>query len=139
MTEIAYIALGSNLGDREATLSKARDSIDAAEGLRIVGLSEIEETDPIGPLDQGPYLNQMIAVSTELSPRDLLAALQTIEYAAGRRRGVRWGPRTLDLDIVMIDGLEFSDGVLTVPHPELENRSFWIRELAQLRGDSDGR
>ena len=138
MTDIAYIALGSNLGDRAATLSKARESIDAVEGLKIVGTSEIEETEPIGPVAQGPYLNQMVAVSTELSPRDLLDALQTIEYAAGRQRTVRWGPRTLDLDIVMIDGVEYSDEVLTVPHPELAKRDFWTRELAELKGGSHG-
>jgi 2-amino-4-hydroxy-6-hydroxymethyldihydropteridine diphosphokinase len=76
----------------------------------------------------------MIAVETELTPRALFAALQRIERAAGRVRSVRWGPRTLDLDIVMIEAQEFVDDALTIPHPELGNRDFWQRELEELRG-----
>jgi 2-amino-4-hydroxy-6-hydroxymethyldihydropteridine diphosphokinase len=139
MTDVAYIALGSNLGDRDATLSSARAAIDEIEGVRIVRVTEVEETEPIGPVPQGPYLNQMVAVATELSPRMLLTALQRIEHSAGRLRNVRWGPRTLDLDIVMIEGVELSEEGLVVPHPELPNRDFWLRELAQLRGAPDGR
>jgi 2-amino-4-hydroxy-6-hydroxymethyldihydropteridine diphosphokinase len=138
MTDIAYIALGSNLGDRSAALEKARAAIAALDGVRVTGASEIEETEPVGPVEQGRFLNQMVSVTTALGPHELLEALQDIERAAGRLRTVRWGPRTLDLDIVMIDGLELSDEVLTLPHPELPNRDFWLRELAQLRGHADG-
>ncbi len=138
MTDIAYIALGSNVGDSETILTRARASIGALEGVRILGATGVEETEPIGPVDQDKFLNQMVAVSTELSPRRLLQQLQNIERAEGRERSVRWGPRTLDLDIVMIEGVEFSDEALTVPHPELQNRSFWVRELAELRGKSHG-
>ncbi len=137
MAEIAYIALGSNLGDREQQLADAVTSIREIKSVHIVGATAVEETEPIGPIPQGTYLNQMVAVETELAPRALLSALQKIEQAAGRVRSTRWGPRTLDLDIVMIDGVEFSDEVLTVPHPELENRDFWLRELAELRGAID--
>ena len=139
MTDTAYIALGSNLGNREASLARARDAIEAITGVSIVQSTAVEETAAFGPIAQGPFLNQMLAVSTELSPRTLLTALQRIERAAGRLRTVRWGPRTLDLDIVMIDGVEVSEEGLTVPHPELSNRDFWLRELAELRGASDGR
>lgn len=138
MTDIAYIALGSNLGEREEILSRARLAIGAIEGVEVIQVSRIEETEPIGPIAQGPFLNQMLSVVTKLSPRGLLGALHEIEHAEGRQRTVRWGPRTLDLDIVMIDGVEFSDGVLTIPHPELARRDFWQRELAELRGANHG-
>jgi 2-amino-4-hydroxy-6-hydroxymethyldihydropteridine diphosphokinase len=133
VSDLAYIALGSNVGDREATLAQARDAIAQLSDTRIVAESTVEETAPIGPVSQGPYLNQMIAVETELSPRALFAALQAIERAAGRVRAERWGPRTLDLDIVIIEGHELRDDTLTIPHPELPNRDFWQRELAELR------
>jgi len=129
-----YIALGSNLGDRSANLARARAAIANLKGVRVVGESSVEETAPLGPVPQGSYLNQMIAIETELTPRQVLSALQRIERAAGRVRVVKWGPRTLDLDIVMIEGKEFVDDALTVPHPELPNRDFWQRELDELKG-----
>ncbi len=138
MTDVAYIALGSNLGNRELALARARSAIAAIRDTRLMAATEVEETDPIGPVQQGKYLNQMVAVSTTLPPRTLLAALHRIERAAGRVRAVRWGPRTLDLDIVMFEGKEYADETLVIPHPELENRDFWLRELAQLRGLTDG-
>lgn len=138
MSDRVYIALGSNLGDRSAALARAREAIAHATGITIVGESEIEETEPVGPIAQGPYLNQMIAVDTTLAPRALLTTLNQIERVAGRIRTVRWGPRKLDLDIVLIEGGTYSDDELTVPHPELPNRDFWLRELAELRGVSDG-
>jgi 2-amino-4-hydroxy-6-hydroxymethyldihydropteridine diphosphokinase len=137
--DVAYIALGSNLGDRDAMLARARKALGHVKGIRVLRATEVEETEPIGPVVQGKFLNQMLAVETDLSPRALLAALQRIERAAGRLRTVRWGPRTLDMDLVLIEGVEFSNHVLTVPHPELPNRDFWLRQLAELRGVSDGR
>ncbi len=138
MSNVAYVALGSNLGDRDAALSRARKALSEINGVRILRATEIEETEPIGSVRQGKFLNQMVAISTELSPRALLAALHRIERAAGRVRTVRWGPRTLDMDIVLIEGVEVSDDALTVPHPELPNRDFWLRQLDELRGVSDG-
>lgn len=134
MSDFVYVALGSNIGDRTTTLVRARTAIAAIKDTRIVAESAVEETAPIGPIPQGRYLNQMIALETELAPRALFTALQRIERAAGRVRSVRWGPRTLDLDIVMIEGKEFVDDVLTIPHPELGNRDFWQRELKEIRG-----
>ena len=134
MSDLVYIALGSNVGDRATMLARARTAIATLKSTRIVSESAIEETDPLGPIPQGAYLNQMVAVETELAPRALFAGLQRIERAAGRVRSVRWGPRTLDLDIVMIDGRDFVDDVLTIPHSELGNRDFWQRELEELRG-----
>lgn len=138
MSEVVYIALGTNVGNREAILSEARRAIGEIEGVRILAETAVEETVPIGPIEQGNFLNQMVSVASDLSPRELLTALQRIERAAGRVRTMRWGPRTLDLDIVLIDGVEHSDDTLTVPHPELPNRDFWLRQLAELRGVSDG-
>lgn len=137
MTDVAYIALGSNIGNRELALARARAAIAAIRDTRLIAATEVEETEPIGPIAQGKFLNQMVAVSTTLPPRTLLAALHRIERAAGRVRAVKWGPRTLDLDIVMMEGKEYSDEVLTIPHPQLPNRDFWQRELAQLRGSSN--
>ena len=138
MTDVAYIALGSNLGNRELALARARAAIAAIRDTRLIAATEVEETDPIGPIAQGKYLNQMVAISTTLPPRTLLAALHRIERAAGRVRATRWGPRTLDLDIVMIEGKEYRDDSLVIPHPELPNRDFWQRELTYLRGAANG-
>ncbi len=138
MTDVAYIALGSNLGNRDLALARARAAIAAIRDTRLIAATEVEETEPVGPIPQGRFLNQMVAVSTTLPPRTLLAALHRIERAAGRVRATRWGPRTLDLDIVMIEGKEYADEALVVPHPELPNRDFWQRELAELRGSANG-
>ena len=132
MRDIAYIALGSNLGDRNAHLAHARAALAALPGSRLLAVSGIEETAPLGGPLQGPYLNQMAALETTLEPRALLLALQRIERDAGRVRAERWGPRTLDLDIVRFAEQEVHDPDLTVPHPGLDTRDFWRRELAEL-------
>ena len=133
MRDVAYIALGSNLGQREVFLAQARRAIAALAGTRVLGQTDAEETAPMGPVTQGPFLNQMIAIETELSPHDLLVELQRIEADAGRVRAERWGPRTLDLDIVLFEKQVVHEPGLTVPHPELSNRDFWLRELTALR------
>ena len=134
MIDVAYIALGSNLGDREGYLARARAAIASLPNTRVVGESSIEETAPLGPQDQPAYLNQMVAVETSLAPRALLGALLEIERREGRHRDVRWGPRTLDLDIVRYARTTVSEPDLQVPHPEIMNRDFWRRELAELGG-----
>jgi 2-amino-4-hydroxy-6-hydroxymethyldihydropteridine diphosphokinase len=130
--DVAYVALGSNVGDRHAYLRRARAALAALPQTLIVGESAIEETAPLGPIIQGVYLNQMVALETSLSPHELLAELQSIEAREGRVRGERWGPRTLDLDIVRFQRQTVDDAALRVPHPELPNRDFWRRELAEL-------
>jgi 2-amino-4-hydroxy-6-hydroxymethyldihydropteridine diphosphokinase len=132
LRDIAYIALGSNLGDRNAHLAQARAALAALPGSRLLAVSGIEETAPLGGPAQGPYLNQMAALETTLEPRALLAALQHIERDAGRTRDARWGPRTLDLDIVMLGSQRVDEPDLTVPHRGLETRDFWRRELMEL-------
>lgn len=131
--DIAYIALGSNIGDREKFLENARTAIGSMRGTRCIAETPVEETEPIGPVSQARFLNQMVAVETELAPEELLAELQAIEQNAGRTRNERWGPRTLDLDIVAMEGKAVSSPDLMVPHPELPSREFWLRELALLR------
>lgn len=133
MRDVAFIALGSNLGDRGEYLALARRELGALARSRVLAESSVEETAPFGPVPQGPYLNQMIALETELSPTTLLAELLRIERAAGRARGARWGPRTLDLDIVAFERQRVSEPALVVPHPGLADRDFWQRELAELR------
>jgi 2-amino-4-hydroxy-6-hydroxymethyldihydropteridine diphosphokinase len=133
MPDVAYIALGSNVGDRTAHLRLARSELMAIPGSRMIAESFVEETAPIGPVEQGPFLNQMIALETDLTPHELLDALQAIERKAGRIRGERWGPRTLDLDIVLMEKQSSDDPKCHVPHPELSRRDFWLRELAELR------
>ena len=134
MADVVYVALGSNLGDRHAALAAARDAIAATPGCELLAVTAVEETAPLGPADQPPYLNQMARVRTTLSPTALLDRLQEIERAAGRVRAERWGPRTLDLDVVLIEGRSVRTDRLTVPHPELARRDFWQRELAELGG-----
>jgi 2-amino-4-hydroxy-6-hydroxymethyldihydropteridine diphosphokinase len=132
MFDVAFVALGSNIGDRSAMLAGARAALARLPGTRMVGQSSIEETEPLGPIEQPHFLNQMVALETSLSPRELLEHLLGIEQAAGRKRDSRWGPRTLDLDIVRYANQTVSDPDLRVPHPELPNRPFWQRELAEL-------
>jgi len=131
--DIAYVALGSNMGDRDTYLATARKALTALPRSRVIAESTVEETAPLGPVPQGSYLNQMIAIETELSPRELLTELQRIERAAGRTRDLRWGPRTLDLDIVRYEHQMVADADLQVPHPAADERDFWRRELAELR------
>jgi 2-amino-4-hydroxy-6-hydroxymethyldihydropteridine diphosphokinase len=131
--EIAFIALGSNLGDRRAYLQHAREAIDAIPESRVVAASQVEETAPLGGLTQPPYLNQMLAVETSLDPVALFAHLQRIEVENGRVRSKRWASRTLDLDIVLFDDRVVNRTDLTIPHPGLAERPFWQRGLAELR------
>lgn len=131
--DVAYVALGSNVGDRAAHLAAARAAMASIPDTRVIAETPVEETAPIGPVAQEAFLNQMVAVRTALAPRALLASLQRIEAAGGRERTVHWGPRTIDLDIVAYEHARASDPDLIVPHPELPNRDFWQRELALLR------
>ncbi len=130
----AFVGLGSNLGDRRAHLRAA------VEGLRsagdVVGVSPLYETDPVGgPEDQGPYLNLVVELSTAAGPRELLGRCRDLEAAAGRVRTVRWGPRTLDADVLLVDGWQVDEADLVVPHPRLWERRFVVRPLADLAPD----
>jgi len=126
------VALGSNVGDRAAHLAHARERLGTLPGTHLVAASRIEETAPIGPVAQPPYLNQMVLLETTLTPAELLAQCRRIEAERGRERRERWGPRTLDLDIVRYGAQTVRQPDLTIPHPELPNRDFWQREIAEL-------
>ncbi len=130
--ERAYIALGSNLGNRQEHLAAARAALAALPRTRLIAQSSVEETAPLAGMEQPPYLNQMVLLETALEPRALLAACQAIERSRGRVRTERWGARTLDLDIVRYGHRRIDDPDLIIPHPELSHRDFWIRELAEL-------
>ena len=130
--ERAYVALGSNLGNREAHLAHGRLRLSGLKRTHLVAASSVEETAPIGPVAQGPYLNQMVLLVTALEPLELMAQCLAIEVEAGRERRERWGPRTLDLDIVRFGERVLATPELTLPHPELPNRDFWQREIVEI-------
>jgi 2-amino-4-hydroxy-6-hydroxymethyldihydropteridine diphosphokinase len=133
VAERAYIALGSNLGDRAAYLAAARAALSLLPSSHLAAVSSVEETAPFGPDAQGPYLNQMVVIETTLTPLALLAELQRIERALGRVRRKRWGARTIDLDLVQMNAHESRSSTLVLPHPGIPARDFWRRELAELK------
>jgi 2-amino-4-hydroxy-6-hydroxymethyldihydropteridine diphosphokinase len=132
---IATLALGSNLGDRLATLQLAVDLL-AERGVCAVASSRVWETDAVGgPEDQPAFLNSVIRVKTELGPEALLAVANEVEAKLGRVREVRWGPRTIDVDVLLYDRLVIDDPDLTVPHPRMTERAFVILPLLELDPD----
>lgn len=129
----AFLGLGSNLGDRRARLAAAVQAL-GEHGL--VGVSALYETAPIGgPTGQGAYLNAVVELDTDASPRDLLDLCRELESAAGRVRRERWGPRTLDVDVVWIDGVVVDEPDLQVPHPRMWERRFVLAPLRELAPD----
>jgi 2-amino-4-hydroxy-6-hydroxymethyldihydropteridine diphosphokinase len=129
----AFVALGSNLGDREAHLRRAIRSLGASRGIRWLGVSRIYETDPVGQLPQGPYLNAVAEIETGLEPRALLERLLEIEAEEGRvRRGIRGEARTLDLDLLLFADCCIDEDELIVPHPRMHERSFVLEPLCEL-------
>jgi 2-amino-4-hydroxy-6-hydroxymethyldihydropteridine diphosphokinase len=140
----AYIGLGSNLGDRRATLERALALLGAGPGVRVIAVSELRETDPVDYLDQPLFLNGAALVETELSAPDLLERLLAVERELGRERdtAVRFGPRTVDLDLLLYGTETIDEPGLTVPHPRLEERPFALEPLVELDPDltlPDGR
>jgi len=129
----AFVALGSNLGDRAANLARARAALDDGP-LQLTAQSSVYETEPWGPVAQGPYLNQVVRGSTALAPRALLAALFEIETRLGRdrRQEVRFGPRVIDLDVLLYGDLAISEPDLEIPHPRLLERAFVLVPLAEI-------
>jgi 2-amino-4-hydroxy-6-hydroxymethyldihydropteridine diphosphokinase len=130
----AFIGLGSNLGDRRALLRQAVEGLGA--GGDLTGVSPLYETEPVGgPEGQGPYLNLVVELSTSDTPRRLLERCRALEEAAGRVRTVRWGPRTLDADVLWVEGWLVDEEDLVVPHPRLWERRFVVQPLADLAPD----
>jgi 2-amino-4-hydroxy-6-hydroxymethyldihydropteridine diphosphokinase len=131
MTDV-YLALGTNLGDREMNLAFARKELGLLPASLILAKSSVEETEPLGGKEQPPYLNQMLLLETGLPPRVLLDACRAIESAAGRVRHERWASRTLDIDIVRYGDLTVNEPDLAIPHPGLKDRDFWQREIEEI-------
>lgn len=132
----AYLGLGSNQGDRAASLSAALGELER-RGVRIVARSAVYETDPVGGPSQPDYLNQVVEVETSLDPRTLLGLCHETEVALGRDRAreTRWGPRPIDLDILAIEGVSVEEPGLTIPHPRLAERAFALVPLAEIAPD----
>jgi 2-amino-4-hydroxy-6-hydroxymethyldihydropteridine diphosphokinase len=129
---LAYVGIGANLGPREETLRRAVELLGGADGVEVVAVSELRETDPVGVVDQPPFLNGAVSVQTTRSPRALLDRLLEIERSLGRVRGERWGPRVVDLDL-LVYGIEVVDEPgLRVPHPRLHERRFALEPLKDL-------
>ena len=125
----AFLGMGSNVGDSRALL---RDAVDAL-GDEVVAVSPLYETEPVGgPLGQSRYLNIVVELDADRTPRELLDQCKALEAAAGRVRGERWGPRTLDVDILLVDDLEVDEPDLVVPHPRMRERRFVMAPLADL-------
>ena len=136
--QIAYIALGSNLGERSETLAAALAMLDEHQGISVLRLSKMVQTAPVGGSDgQGDYLNAAAKIETSLSPAELLAVLQDIERKLGRDRASeqRWGPRTCDLDILLIGDLVMDTPELTIPHPRMHQREFVLAPLNEIAAD----
>ena len=123
----AFLGLGSNLGDRRRHLEAAVSSLPD-----VVAVSPVYETDPVGGPPQAPYLNVVVELETERSPRELLETAQRAERLAGRVRGERHGPRTLDVDVLLVGGLTIAEPALVVPHPRMWQRRFVLAPLADL-------
>jgi 2-amino-4-hydroxy-6-hydroxymethyldihydropteridine diphosphokinase len=135
MVEVAYLALGSNLGDREESLRRAVDLLGAQPGLTVTESSRVWETVPVGGPPQPAFLNAVVRVDTELAPSELLRACHHVESELGRVRDVRWGPRTIDVDILLIDERVVDTPELRVPHPRMTERAFVMVPLLELAPD----
>ena len=130
---VAYIALGANLGQREKNIAAALNALQRTRGVAVDAVSSLFETDPIGgPPDQPKFINAAAKLTTDLAPHRLLAVLLQIEQSLGRRRGERWGPREIDLDILLYDDLVISEDGLSIPHPLMHERRFVIEPLAEI-------
>ena len=131
---VAYLALGSNLGDRQAFLTRAAEELER-RGARVLRSSGVRETEPYGVTDQPRFLNQVLEVEWQRGPRELLDTAKAVEAALGRTPTYRWGPREIDIDILLFGDLELSEEGLVIPHPGLADREFVRIPLAELRPD----
>ena len=127
-----FVGIGSNLGDRETNLGQALELLAAEDRIEVVAVSRLRETEPVGPVEQGPFLNGAVQVTTELRPRELLNRLLDIEQRLGRVRTERLGPRTIDLDLLVYGDEVVDEPGLTLPHPRLHERRFVLEPLVEL-------
>ncbi|AOH52828.1 2-amino-4-hydroxy-6-hydroxymethyldihydropteridine diphosphokinase [Peribacillus muralis] len=132
MLNIAYLSIGSNLGNRLDTFERAFQLFTENPHIRLTGCSSFYETDPIGYADQDCFLNAVLKVETDLQPEELLRVCMQIEQKLGRKRELRWGPRTLDLDILLYNHETIETEILSVPHPRMHERAFVIVPLMEV-------
>ncbi|OIQ59236.1 2-amino-4-hydroxy-6-hydroxymethyldihydropteridine pyrophosphokinase [Moorella thermoacetica] len=140
--ELAYLGLGSNLGNREENLKQAVALLDAIAGLEVERISSWYETAPVGKADQGWFLNCVARIKTTMPARELLRAVMAVEQRLGRVRRERWGPRTIDIDILLYDDIKVTEPDLEIPHPRMLERAFVVIPLAEIAPDlllPDGR
>ncbi|OKP96199.1 2-amino-4-hydroxy-6-hydroxymethyldihydropteridine diphosphokinase [Paenibacillus sp. P46E] len=128
----AYIALGANLGDREGSLKAALKRLNQHEQIEVTRCSHVYETEPVGYLDQPQFLNMAAALRTTLAPEELLQEMLSIESQLGRVRDVRYGPRTVDLDLLWMENQHFDTPELTLPHPRMQERAFVLIPLSDV-------
>lgn len=136
MAEV-YLGLGSNLGDRAANIWEAARRIAGVPGCSVVCQSALYETEPIGPVSQGWFLNAAILIETEAEPLVLLTAMKEIERSIGRKPSLPWGPRIIDLDLLLFEDVGMESEQLTLPHPELWNRKFVLIPLLDIVPDGE--
>jgi 2-amino-4-hydroxy-6-hydroxymethyldihydropteridine diphosphokinase len=132
---VAYVGLGANVGPREVTLLRAVDLLAEADDVEVLAVSQLRETEPVGVLDQPSFLNGAVRVETSLAPRVLLELLLDIERSLGRVRAERWGPRSVDLDLLVYGDETVDEPGLRIPHPRLHQRRFALEPLAELDPD----
>lgn len=128
----AYVALGSNMGDKEGYLTSAIQGLKDCEDIQVSRVSTLIATKPYGGVEQESFLNGVVEIKTLLTPQELLHYLHKLEAAAGRERSIHWGPRTLDLDIIFYDKLILEDDTLIIPHVDMQNRDFVLKPMAEL-------
>lgn len=131
-----YIGLGSNIGDRAGQIAAALGALQATDGVEVVAFSHLYETEPVGELDQPRFLNLAAVVETVLEPLEVLEAAKAIERRLGRQRRPRWGPREIDIDLILWEGREMASEMLTLPHPEFRTRAFVLAPLAEIAPDA---
>ena len=131
-----YLSLGSNVGDRQQILRLAVEALRGEDGIDVTRESRVYETEPVGDVEQGPFLNMAVAVETNLTPLAFLDRTQAIEQRLGRVPTRRWGPRVIDIDFVLWDNLVMTSECLTIPHPEFRKRAFVLAPLAEIAPDT---
>lgn len=129
---IAYLSLGSNLGDREENLREAIDRLNAAKDIVVKKVSPLYETQPVGYVNQGMFLNIVAEIKTNLDPYELLKFINSVEYDLKRERTIRWGPRTIDIDILIYKDIKINDELLQIPHPRMWERAFVLMPLCDV-------
>jgi len=131
----AYIGLGSNLGNKVKNIKKAVELLKSREGVKVVKMSSLYETTPVGYKNQPNFINAVVAVETDKPPDELLEITKAVEREVGRQKTYPWGPRLIDLDILLYNHLTYKNAKLSLPHPEVKNRAFVLVPLAEIAGN----